>query len=124
VASAPDTNIDGSQKLKERHVNMIAFSACVGISFFLTCGKAVFLAGPGLALFSLFSPFIERMQSETMALSGLALVAYLLSGSIVWCVAASLGEMTALLPVKGAVFVFPRRFFDAGIGYACGWLTW
>ena len=87
--------------LKERHVNMIAFSACVGISFFLTCGKAIFLAGPGLAL-----------------------VAFFLSGSIVWCVAASLGEMTALLPVRGAVFVFPRRFFDAGIGFACGWLTW
>ena len=80
---------------------MIAFSVCVGVGLFLQCGKVIFLVGPGLA------PLV-----------------YLLSGLIIYCAIASLGEMTALFPVKGGLFVFPRRFLDAGVGYAAGWMTW
>ncbi len=87
--------------LKERHVNMIAFSACVGIGLFLQSGKVIFLAGPGLAV-----------------------IAYLLAGSIMWCTMGSLGEMTALFPIQGSLFVFPARFLDVGVGYAAGWMCW
>ena len=81
---------------------MIAFSAVVGIGFFLQAGRAIYLAGPGLAW-----------------------IAYILMGTALWSAMASLGEMTALLPhVKGGVFEFPCRFVDAGIGYACGWMSW
>jgi len=80
---------------------MIAFSACIGTGLFLQSGKVVFLAGPGLAV-----------------------VAYLLSGSIIWSVMSSLGEMTALFPIQGGIFVFPTRFLDEGVGYAVGWMTW
>lgn len=79
----------------------MAFSTCVGVGLFLQSGKVIFLAGPGLAV-----------------------IAYLLSGSIIWSVISSLGEMTALFPVQGGLFVFPARFLDEGIGYAAGWLTW
>jgi amino acid permease len=78
--------------LKERHVNMMAFSACVGIGLFLQSGKVIFLAGPGLAV-----------------------IAYLLAGSIMWCTIGSLGEMTALFPIQGSIFVFPARFLDVCI---------
>lgn len=88
-------------QLKERHTNMIAFSTVVGIGFFLQSGRVIYLAGPGLAW-----------------------IAYILMGTVLWSAIASLGEMTALLPVKGAVFEFPRRFCDAGIGCACGWMSW
>ncbi|KAL9044869.1 MAG: hypothetical protein Q9214_002024 [Letrouitia sp. 1 TL-2023] len=88
-------------ELRERHTNMIAFSATVGIGFFLQAGRVTYLAGPGLAW-----------------------IAYILMGTAIWSAMASLGEMTALFPVKGAVFEFPRRFVDAGIGYACGWMSW
>jgi amino acid permease len=80
---------------------MIALSACVGIGLFLQSGKVIFMAGPGLAV-----------------------IAYLLSGAIMWAVMGSLGEMAALLPVEGGIFVFPRRFLDEGIGYATGWMSW
>lgn len=87
--------------LNERHTNMIAFSSVVGIGFFLQSGRVIHLAGPGLAW-----------------------TAYILMGSVLWSAIASLGEMTALFPVKGAIFEFPSRFLDAGVGYACGWMSW
>lgn len=72
---------------------MIAFSACVGIGLFLRTGKVVFLAGPGLAT-----------------------LAYLFAGSVMWSVMGSLGEMTALYPIQGSIFVLPARFLDVSPG--------
>ena len=80
---------------------MIAFSSVVGIGFFLQAGRVIYFAGPGLAC-----------------------IAYIITGTAIWSAMASLGEMTALFPVKGAVFEFPSRFLDAGIGYACGGMSW
>ena len=79
---------------------MIGFSTVLGVGLFLTVGKAIFLAGPGVAV-----------------------LAYLVAGSITWSVMACMGEMTALFPVKGAVFEFPRRFIDQSIGFAVGWIS-
>ncbi|CAG8959036.1 hypothetical protein HYFRA_00012197 [Hymenoscyphus fraxineus] len=87
--------------LKERHVNMMAFSTLVGIGLFLQSGKVIFMAGPGLAT-----------------------IAYLLAGSVMWCAISSLGEMSALWPIQGSIFVFPARFLDVGVGYAAGWMSW
>ncbi len=68
---------------------------------FLQAGKVIVLAGPGLAVF-----------------------AYLIMGTVMWSANASLGEMTALFPVKGPIYEFPRRFLDEAVGYATGWMTW
>jgi amino acid transporter len=87
--------------LKERHVNMMAFSACIGFGLFLQGGKVVYLAGPGLAM-----------------------VSFLLASSVMWSVIACLGEMTALFPVPGPLFEFPGRFIDEAVGYATGWISW
>ncbi|KAH0565197.1 hypothetical protein GP486_001413 [Trichoglossum hirsutum] len=87
--------------LSERHVNMIAFSSVVGIGLFLQAGKIVSYAGPGLAI-----------------------LAYLITGSVTWSALACLGEMTALFPVRGAVFEFPARFIDKSVGFTVGWMTW
>ncbi|ERF69015.1 hypothetical protein EPUS_06702 [Endocarpon pusillum Z07020] len=89
------------QDLDERHVNMIAFSSVLGIGLFLQAGRVIYYAGPSLALF-----------------------AYLLTGTVMWSAMACLGEMTALFPVKGAVFEFPGRFLDEAVGYAVGWMAW
>jgi amino acid transporter len=84
----------------------------------LSSGKAIFLAGPGVAV-----------------------IAYLVVGTIFWyvrnyplvllieshtrrAVMASMGEMTALFPVKGPTFEFTRRFVDESVGIASGWITW
>jgi yeast amino acid transporter len=37
---------------------------------------------------------------------------------------ATLGEMTALFPVKGPIFEFARRFLDESIGMATAWMSW
>jgi yeast amino acid transporter len=89
------------RNLSERHVNMIAFSSIVGMGLFLQAGKIVHYAGPGLAVF-----------------------AYLISGTVMWSAMACLGEMTAIFPVKGAIFDFPGRFLDEAVGYAVGWMAW
>ena len=80
---------------------MITFSSVVGIGLFLQAGKVDHYVGPGLTIF-----------------------AYLLTGTVMWSAMACLGEMTALFPVKGAVFDFVGRFVDAGVGYSVGWIAW
>lgn len=89
------------QTLKEHHVNMIGFSTVLGVGLFLSAGKAIFLAGPGAAV-----------------------LAYIVTGSIIWSAMACMGEMTALFPVKGPVFEFARRFVDQSVGFAVGWISW
>jgi amino acid transporter len=69
------------QDLKERHVNMMAFSSALGVGLFLGGGRVIFLAGPGLAI-----------------------IAYLLMGTVMWSTMASLGEMTSVFPVKGTYY--------------------
>lgn len=91
----------GRRTLSERQVNMIAFSTAVGVGLFLQAGKVIYYTGPGLAVF-----------------------AYLITGTVMWSAMACLGEMTALFPVKGAVFDFPGRFLDEAVGYAVGWMAW
>jgi yeast amino acid transporter len=89
------------RSLGERHVNMITFSSTVGIGLFLQSGKMIYLIGPGGAL-----------------------IAYLLMGSLMWSAVASLGEMTALFPVKGPTIDFPSRYVDESVGFAVGWMAW
>ncbi|KAJ2891124.1 uncharacterized protein MKZ38_000911 [Zalerion maritima] len=89
------------QTLKEHHVNMIGFSIVLGVGLFLSSGKIIFMTGPGMAV-----------------------LAYILMGTLMWSVAASLAEMTALFPVKGPVFEFARRFVDEAVGMAAAWMLW
>ncbi|KAI1425703.1 amino acid permease-domain-containing protein [Xylaria sp. FL1777] len=87
--------------LSEHHVNMMSFSQCIGIGLFLQTGRIIYLSGPGLAT-----------------------IAYILAGTVLWSCAACLGEMAALFPVKGPIIEFPRRFLDESLGYSTGWLAW
>ncbi|TVY55430.1 Arginine permease CAN1 [Lachnellula cervina] len=78
--------------LKERHINMIAFSGTIGNGLFLGSGRALASAGPGGAVLS-----------------------YILVGTIISSVISCLGEMTALMPVNAPVMEFPRRYLDRGL---------
>jgi yeast amino acid transporter len=90
-----------SPALSESHVNMMAFSQCIGVGLLMQAGRVISLAGPGLAT-----------------------VAYVLAGTILWAGAVSLGEMSALLPVNGPIIHFPMRFLDRSLGFTAGWMTW
>ncbi|KAI0413833.1 amino acid permease-domain-containing protein [Xylaria grammica] len=87
--------------LSEHHVNMMSFSQCIGIGLFLQTGRIIYLSGPGLAT-----------------------IAYILAGTVLWSSAACLGEMATIFPVKGPIIEFPRRFLDESLGYSAGWLAW
>ncbi|KAI9860947.1 MAG: hypothetical protein M1813_005626 [Trichoglossum hirsutum] len=89
------------EDLSERHVNMIAFSGTIGIGIFLTSGRILHDAGPGGAI-----------------------LAYVLTGTVFWSVIASLGEMTALMPVKSPIMEFATRYVDNAVGFATGWMYW
>ena len=65
------------QDLDEIHVSMISFSACVGVGLFLQSGRVIYLTGPGLAF-----------------------IAYLITGTVMWSAVACLGEMTALCEIN------------------------
>lgn len=80
---------------------MIAFSSTIGIGLFLQSGKVIYLIGPGGAV-----------------------LAYLIMGSLLWSANASLGEMTAVFPVKGPIIDFCSRYLDEGVGFAVGWMAW
>lgn len=73
----------------------------IGIGLFLSSGKAIFLAGPGAAV-----------------------IAYILTGTVMSSALACLAEMTALFPVRGVIFDFSRRFIDQSVGFAIGWMSW
>ncbi|KAK0105446.1 hypothetical protein ONS96_004833 [Cadophora gregata f. sp. sojae] len=87
--------------LKERHINMIAFSGTIGNGLFLGCGTSLAVAGAGGSVLS-----------------------YILMGTVISSIISSLCEMTALMPVNAPVMEFPRRFLDRGVGFAVGWMYW
>jgi amino acid transporter len=87
--------------LRERHINMIAFSGSIGNGLFLGSGRSIATAGPGGAV-----------------------VSYVLMGTVISAVISCLGEMTALMPVNAPMMEFPRRFLDRGVGFAVGWVYW
>jgi yeast amino acid transporter len=37
---------------------------------------------------------------------------------------ASLGEMTALFPIRQPIIDFPSRYVDESVGFATGWMAW
>jgi len=80
---------------------MMAFPLCVGIGLLLQAGRVVYSTGPGLGS-----------------------IAWILAGSILWASLVSLGEMSALFPVKGHIIELPMRFLDRTFGIAAGWMNW
>jgi yeast amino acid transporter len=45
-------------------------------------------------------------------------------GTVVWSAMASLGEMTALFPIRQPIIDFPSRYIDESVGFATGWMAW
>ena len=36
----------------------------------------------------------------------------------------TVGEMTALFPIRGPIIDFPGRYIDESVGFAVGWMAW
>jgi len=87
--------------LSVRMLNMIAIGGAIGTGLFLASGNSITIAGPG----------------GTM-------LAYLITGVMVYCLMTCLGEMAAFLPSTGSFYIYASKFVDPALGYALGWNYW
>ncbi|MCR3757584.1 amino acid permease [Clostridium felsineum] len=87
--------------LTARHMNMIAIGGSVGTGLFFASGSAISTAGPGGAL-----------------------LAYIITGALIYILMMSLGEMSTLLPISGSFETYATRFVDPALGFTLGWNYW
>jgi lysine-specific permease len=95
------TNTELPRRLNARMLNMIAIGGSIGTGIFLASGSAIHMAGPGGTL-----------------------LAYLLTGIMVYFLMTSLGEMAAYMPTTGSFYTYATTFVDPALGYALGWNYW
>ncbi|KAJ3151216.1 hypothetical protein HK101_001914 [Irineochytrium annulatum] len=87
--------------LMSRHLQMIAIGGTIGTGLFVGSGHVLANAGPiGI------------------------LIAFSLTGLMVWGVVSSLGEMSTIFPVSGAFSQLSTRFVDPALGFTLGWNYW
>ena len=89
------------RQLSSRTLNMIAIGGSIGTGIFLASGNAIYMAGPGGTL-----------------------LAYLITGLMVYFLMTSLGEMAAFMPSTGSFYIYAAKFVDPALGYALGWNYW
>lgn len=88
-----------TRTLKSRHLQMIAIGGAIGTGLFVGSGSSLATGGP----------------------AGL-LIAFFLTGTMLFCTIHSLGELAVLFPVSGSYSVFATRFIDPAWGFAMSWI--
>jgi L-asparagine transporter-like permease len=94
----PNTNL--KRGLKERHIQLIALGGSIGVGLFLGSASGIRMAGPSIIL------------------------AYLLSGILVFFLLRALGELAVAYPVAGSFSAYAGIFFGPFAGYITGWTYW
>lgn len=90
-----------SRNLSSRHIQMIGIGGGIGTGLFVGSGIALANAGPVGVL-----------------------LAYMITGAILFGVMEGLAEMSSYLPVSGSFMHFATRFVDPSLGMALGWNYW
>lgn len=84
--------------MKSRHIQMISIGGVIGTGLFLGTAQSLATGGPvGL------------------------LLGFMVMGTIVWNVMASLGEMISHLPIAGGHVTLARRFVDPSLSFMMGY---
>ncbi|KAF8066571.1 APC amino acid permease [Lyophyllum atratum] len=86
------------QKMKPRHLQMIAVGGSIGTGLFVGSGSALHAGGPAGVL-----------------------IAWILMGIMLINVTQALGEMCVLYPVSGGFYTLAGRFLDPSFAFAMGW---
>jgi amino acid transporter len=86
------------RRLKGRHLQMIAIGGSIGTGLFVGSGRALAYGGPAAVL-----------------------IAFTLTGVMMYCTVQALGEMAVLFPVAGSFAAYSTRFLDPAWGFAMGW---
>lgn len=89
-----------SPGLKQRHVTMLSIAGAIGAGLFIGSGHAIASAGPA------------------------AILAYILSGTLVVLVMRMLGEMAVASPDTGSFSTYAERAMGRSAGFTIGWLYW
>ncbi|KAF2719641.1 hypothetical protein K431DRAFT_339953 [Polychaeton citri CBS 116435] len=89
------------RRLGSRHITFIALGSSIGMGLWLGSGSSLSKGGPA-AIF----------------------IGYLLSGSMIWAVAQSIGEMAVMYPVPSAFVQWTNKFVSPSAGFALGWAYW
>jgi amino acid transporter len=89
------------RRLSSRHITMIALGSSIGMGLWLGSGTSLHEGGPA-AIF----------------------IGYLLSGSMIWSVSHSIGEMAVMYPLPSAFVQWTNRFVDPAAGFTLGWCYW
>lgn len=92
---------DLHRSLSTRHLTMIALGSSIGMGLWLGSGTSLHSGGPA----SIF-------------------IGYLLSGTMIWAVAHSIGEMAVMYPLPSAFIQWTSIFVDPAAGFALGWAYW
>ena len=100
-SAMPNDSPQLKRRLSARMLNMIAIGGSIGTGIFLASGSAIYMAGPGGTL-----------------------LAYLITGLMVYFLMTSLGEMAAFMPSTGSFYLYASKFVDPALGYALGWNYW
>lgn len=87
--------------LGTRHLTMIALGSSIGMGLWLGSGTSLIHGGP----------------------AGIFL-GYVLSGSMIWSVSHSIGEMGVMYPLPSAFVQWSSKFVDPSAGFALGWAYW
>ncbi|KDQ21193.1 hypothetical protein BOTBODRAFT_49880 [Botryobasidium botryosum FD-172 SS1] len=88
-------------RLSRRQISMMSIGGIIGTGLFLGTSDALRRGGPVGVL-----------------------LGYALVGSVVYCVAVSLGEMVAYRPHVGGVIGLMDDYVDPALAFASGWLAW
>ncbi|KAJ8503091.1 hypothetical protein ONZ45_g11159 [Pleurotus djamor] len=86
------------QKMKPRHLNMIAVGGSIGTGLFVSSGLALRNGGP----------------------AGI-LISWITIGFMLINITQALGEMSILYPVSGGFYTLAIRFLDPSFAFAMGW---
>ncbi|PYH47023.1 putative amino acid transporter [Aspergillus saccharolyticus JOP 1030-1] len=92
---------DLHRSLSTRHLTMIALGSSIGMGLWLGSGTSLSDAGPA----SLF-------------------LGYILSGSVIWAVSHSIGEMAVMYPLPSAFTQWTSIFIDKSMAFSLGWAYW
>ncbi|PFH49462.1 hypothetical protein AMATHDRAFT_41527 [Amanita thiersii Skay4041] len=86
------------QKMKPRHLKMIAVGGSIGTGLFVGSGGALHTGGPAALV-----------------------IAWIIIGIMLVNVTQALGEMSILYPVSGGFYTLANRFLDPSFAFAMGW---
>src|ERR1700722_4054854 len=86
--------------LKNRHLQLMGIGGAIGAGFFLSSGVAISQAGPAL------------------------LIAYVLTGAVIFLMMRALGELTLAHPASGSFSSYATQFIGPLAGYITGWSYW